>query len=145
MLLAATSVSGVAQAVALVAAALFVVLDKLGLLERMRIVRPKAADANAELDLAGRTIKRLEAENAQIRAQKVELVEGALAPVLEQLKSVAGLVGKAAELQTQTLDRLAQHNGSFKHMQESLLEIRDSLAFIAAERRPPARRRSTTT
>lgn len=111
-------------AAVIVGAAFWMMLERAGLLERLRLVRPKAADAIDELQIADRTIARLRSELAEVRAQKVELEKEALAPILELMK-------QNAEANKQVLDRLAHHNGSFRHVEESLREVRQALTLHA--------------
>lgn len=107
--------------VALVVVGIIVGLDRFGLLDRFK--RRTAVDSVGELAIADRKIRRLESQVAEMRAQKVELVEGALRPVLEQL-------GENARLQAQVLDRLVYHNGSFRHMERALGEIHEGLKML---------------
>jgi chromosome segregation ATPase len=111
-------------AAVVVGAAIWLMLERAGLLERLGLVKPKTADALDELQIADRTIERLRSELAEVRAQKVELEKEALAPILELMK-------QNAEANKQVLDRLAHHNGSFRHVEQSLREVRDVLALHA--------------
>jgi hypothetical protein len=60
-------------AAVIVGAAVWLMLERAGMLERLRIVKPKNADALDELQIADRTVARLQVELAEVRAQKVEL------------------------------------------------------------------------
>lgn len=89
-----------------------------------RFKRKSAADAAAELAISEQTIHRLRIERNQALATARELRgKTSLEPVIEQLQT-------NAELQAQVLDRLIHHNGSFKHLEESLGEVREGLRML---------------
>lgn len=97
-------------------------LDRYGLLDRFK--KKSAVDAAGELAIAERTIERLRDERNQARVERQKLAETrSLEPVLEQLN-------ENAKLQAEVLDRLIHHNGSFKHMEESMGEIREGLRIL---------------
>lgn len=107
---------------ALCVVALVAGLDRFGLLDRWK--KKSAADAAAELAIAGETIRRIRAERNQAIevARKLEQTRS-LEPVLEQLHA-------NAELQAQVLDRLVHHNGSFAHMEEALSTMGEGLKLV---------------
>jgi DNA-binding Xre family transcriptional regulator len=109
--------------VAAAVVAAIVMLDRYTtLLDRFK--KKSASDAAAELAISEQTISRLRDErNKALRAaQKLEQTRS-LEPILEQLHA-------NAELQASVLDRLIHHNGSFKHIEESLAEIREGLRLM---------------
>jgi hypothetical protein len=89
-----------------------------------RFKKKSAADAAAELAIADQTIHRLRDERNQALEVARELRgKTSLEPVIDQLAA-------NAELQAQVLDRLIHHNGSFKHIEESLGEVRKGLQML---------------
>lgn len=97
-------------------------LDRFGVLDRFK--KKSAVDAAGELAIAERTIERLREERNQARNERRRLEQTrSLEPVLEQLS-------ENAKLQAQVLDRLVHHNGSFRHMEESLSEIHEGLRLL---------------
>lgn len=116
-------------AVAIVFALVIVGLDRFGLLDW---IKPKSAsDAEAELQIADRTIDRLrhERNEAITRANQLAL-ERTNEPVLEVLSRIADQLAQSADSQSDVLDRLARHNGSFAHMEASLGVVADGLKAL---------------
>lgn len=136
-------------AIAIIFAAIVVAFDRFGLLERLGVVKPKATEALDELQLSDRKVLRLQDEIAELRAQKVQLEQEALSPILELMKT-------NAELNAQVLQRLKHHNGSFAHMEETMHFVAEGMKALVgtiAELHdiplkpitpPPARRRRRT-
>jgi hypothetical protein len=115
--------------IAAVIFAVGVLLDRYTtLLDRFKKKTP--VDAGAELAIADRKIERLEAQVSELRAQKLELVESALHPVLEQLAENARLQSEASKTNGQILERLIHHNGSFKHVEDTLGHIDESFKLM---------------
>lgn len=119
---------------AIVAVALVYALDRFGYLPKRRTTE----EAAAELKIKDQTIVRLRRERNEARDEKAVLVNVRFVePVLAQMQD-------NAKLQAEVLDRLIHHNGSFKHMEESLGHIEEGLkmltGFIAevAGAAPPA-------
>lgn len=113
--------------VAVVAACYFA--NVLGLLEWAKPTKKTATEAAAELSLKEQTIERLRRERNEARDEKAALANVQfIEPILTQLH-------ENARLQSEVLDRLVHHNGSFKHMETSLREIAEGLklatGFIA--------------
>lgn len=114
-----------AEAWAVLAALAIVAIERYtSLFERLGLKSKSPTDAAAELAIAEHTIDRLREERNKARDAARELAAKTnLEPVLEQL-------GENARLQAAVLERLAQHNGSFEHMRESLESIGGSLGAI---------------
>jgi hypothetical protein len=114
-------------ATALAFVALLYALDRFGYLPKKKT----PADSVAELEIRDMKIERLETEIAEWKANK---------PLLELLKQIA-------ETNSHVMDRLVHHNGSFKHMEESLREIGEGLklitGFIAGVLEIPVKEKNT--
>lgn len=104
---------------AIVVGLVVVGLDRFGLLDW---IKPKsAAETAAELELADRTVKRLEAKVSQRDSELAELrLQRTNEPVLER-------VAQVAEICAQTLSKLASFNGSLRHIEDGLGETRQGL------------------
>lgn len=109
----------------LTAAALLVVgviyaLDRFGYLPKKR----SSSEAAAELEINARTIERLRVERNHAREQLHALEQTrSLEPLLDRIEHMA-------DLESQVLDRLVAHNGSFKHMETSLREIAEGFKLM---------------
>lgn len=109
----------------------FIVLDRIGLLERLKLTRPSASAAVSELDLADRTIERLRGERNEARDKAAQLaLERTNEPVLEVLHAIAEQLGQTAASQVEVLDRLAKHNGSFAHMEQAIADLSEGLKAL---------------
>lgn len=127
---------GSLQGWALIAAFVIAGLNMLGLLDWLK---PKSAvDAAAELDIAEKSSLRLQvALDAAVARVKVleqqrtnEPVLAVLAEISRQLAETAKAQQLSAEQQVQVIDRLARHNGSFAHMEQSLAIVVEGLKAL---------------
>lgn len=109
-----------------VAGALWVA-DRMGWLPSKK----SSADAAGELSIAEKTIKRLrgERDRERIRAEKLAQ-ERTNEPVLEVLGEISRQLAQNAQSQSQVIDRLATHNGSFAHMEQSLDQLREGMRLL---------------
>ena len=128
MLLAATSVQSIVTSAAVIGAAVFLLLERLGILERLGLVRGSAVDASAEIQIQEHTIARLRAERNAAEARAGALAQTrSLEPIIAQVSSVAEQLAENSKISSQILDRLAEHNGSFAEMHRSLQAISAAL------------------
>lgn len=110
-----------ATTIALLVAGLVFGLEKTGLLP-MR--RPSVADANEELALASRTIERLTSERNRAAGERDRLAkERSLEPILAAIHGVL-------ETQQQTLEKLANFNGSLRHVEEGLRDASEGMKAL---------------
>lgn len=127
-------VAAASQAVtgyAVIAGVVLLVLNQLGVLDWLGLKRKSAADAAAELEVSDRLAKRLRDERNHAREEVAQLaLQRTNEPVLELLRAVAAQIEANADAQTQVIDRLAKHNGSFAHMEASLGTISEGLKAL---------------
>lgn len=111
----------------IVAAGVLLVFDRVGLLARIGLIRPpkRAADYEAELDLADRKNRRLAGDLAAEQERRRQLEQTrSLEPVLALLERVAGGVD-------QTMEKLAHFNGSLAHTEQGLREATAAMRALA--------------
>lgn len=109
----------------------FVVLDRIGLLDRLKITRPSSSAAIDELAVSDRQVIRLRTElsEAKERADKLAL-ERTNEPVLKLLERVLRLDERVAGICEQTLTKLSSFNGSLKHIEEGLADATEAMHAV---------------
>lgn len=100
-------------------------LDRIGILERLGIVRPSASVAATELEISDRALERAKARIHELEATR------SLEPILAQITAVSQQIGANAQIQSDVLDRLVHHNGSFAAMEKSLGHVEHSLGLLS--------------